>query len=141
MPDPAPPPFVARLSRPVTIDHTYSRIIGPKGEFARIRIAFEPTVGDDNIDFADRSAVELPGEYTSGIEDAVRVALSEGAFKGCPLVGVTATLEGGAYHDVDSGRAEFDAAARGAVEKLALSAAIIWPPNDPRFPQAAAARA
>ncbi|MDP3802402.1 hypothetical protein [Brevundimonas sp.] len=124
-------PPVARLTRAVSIDHTLSRIIGPKGEFARIRIAFAPRAHGDHIDFVDQSSSDtIPDEYRSGIEGAVRERLSAAAFASCPLVGAVVTLEGGAYHDVDSSHSAFVAAARGAVDKLALSDAIAWPPDD-----------
>ncbi len=126
----------------VTIDHSYSRIIGPKGEFARIRVGFAPTANGDRVDFLDQSsAEELPREYTSGIEAAVREQLSRAAFASCPLVGVIVTLEGGAYHDIDSSHSAFEAAARGAVDKLALSDAVLWPPHGPDSPSAAGAYA
>ena len=83
-------------------DYTHKKQTGGTGQFARIKIFFEPN--SESPDFVFESKIvggAVPKEYIPGVEKGINSVLSSGPFAGFPMIGVKATLIDGAYHDVE----------------------------------------
>ncbi|MEQ8825432.1 MAG: elongation factor G [Filomicrobium sp.] len=107
------------------IDHTHRKQTGGQGQFARIKLVFEPIVGDDetSLVFEDRTVGgAIPKEFVPAIEKALEAAMQDGPLAGYSLLGLRVTLVDGAFHSKDSSTMAFEVAARDAA-KLGLSQA------------------
>ena len=107
------------LGRKAEIDYTHKKQTGGSGQFARIKIIFEP--GEPGSGFQFESKViggNVPKEYIPGVEKGLEQAKENGLLAGFPVIDVKATLVDGAYHDVDSSVMAFEIAARAAFREL-----------------------
>ncbi|PBB66345.1 hypothetical protein CK228_22600 [Mesorhizobium sp. WSM4312] len=101
-------------------DYTHKKQFGGAGQFARVKIAFEPNAYNPDFVFASRIAGgAVPNEYGAGVEKGLRSALSSGPFAGFPMIGVKATLVDGAWHETDSSALAFEVAARACFREAA----------------------
>ncbi|MGL4426651.1 MAG: elongation factor G [Alphaproteobacteria bacterium] len=103
------------ITRVAEIDYTHKKQSGGAGQFARIKLRFEPQPAGTGFIFS--SAVVggvVPKEYIPGVEKGLRSILDTGVIAGFPMVDFKATLIDGAYHDVDSSVLAFEIAARAA---------------------------
>jgi elongation factor G len=101
-------------------DYTHKKQSGGSGQFARVKILFEPN--PDGEDFLFESKIvggAVPKEYVPGVEKGIESVLSSGPFAGFPMIGVKATLIDGAYHDVDSSVLAFEIAGRACFREAA----------------------
>lgn len=114
-----------RLTRAVTISHTYSKVIGAAGEFARVVILFEPTRANSGFAFeVSISNGDLLETHISGVRQGLEAARHNGVLAGFPVIDFKATLTHGAYHEVDSTSRTFEIAARQAFVDLRKERAI-----------------
>jgi elongation factor G len=108
------------ITRQHTEDYTHKKQSGGSGQFARVKIQFEPN--SEGEDFAFESKIvggSVPKEYVPGVEKGIGSVLSSGPFAGFPMIGVKATLIDGAYHDVDSSVLAFEIAGRACFREAA----------------------
>jgi elongation factor G len=107
------------IAQRADIDHTLKRQIGSAGQFARVRIVFEPGEPGSGLAF-ENAATEtaLPTNLTEAARLGVEGAAQHGLLAGFPVVDFKATLVDGAYHDLDSSPASFEAAGRAAFRML-----------------------
>ncbi|WP_404927249.1 elongation factor G [Mesorhizobium sp. ORM16] len=94
-------------------DYTHKKQTGGTGQFARVKIVFEPN--PDGEDFVFESKIvggAVPKEYIPGVEKGLLSKMGSGPFAGFPMIGVKATLIDGAFHDVDSSVLAFEIASR-----------------------------
>jgi translation elongation factor EF-G len=111
------------ITRQAEVDYTHKKQTGGSGQFARVKILFEPN--PDGEDFVFESKVvggAVPKEYIPGVQKGIESVLSSGPLAGFPMMGVKATLLDGAYHDVDSSVLAFEIAARAAFREGAQKA-------------------
>ena len=107
------------ISQPAEIDYTHKKQSGGSGQFARIKVQFEP--GEAGTGFVFESKVvggNVPKEYIPGVEKGIESAMSSGLLAGYPVSDLKATLLDGAYHDVDSSVLAFEIAGRAAFREL-----------------------
>ena len=103
------------ITQPCDIEYTHKKQSGGAGQFAKVKIKFEPT--EDHTGFEFNNTVvggNVPKEYIPGVEKGLRTAMNTGVIAGYPVTGVKATLYDGAYHEVDSNVMCFEIAARAA---------------------------
>jgi elongation factor G len=103
------------ITQPAEVDYTHKKQTGGSGQFARVKMRFEPQ--EHGAGFAFESKVvggNVPKEYVPGVEKGVSGALTGGVLAGFPMVDIKATLLDGAYHEVDSSALAFEIAGRGA---------------------------
>jgi elongation factor G len=113
------------LSAPAESDYTHKKISGPVGQFARVRMRFEPNPRSMSNTFIDSTASGVvPSEFVPAVEKGFRAVAQSGPLLGFPVVACRATLLDGAYHDVDSSPLAFEIAARSAFREAAPQAAI-----------------
>ena len=107
------------ISRKAEIDYTHKKQTGGTGQFARVKIVFEP--GEPGSGFVFDSKVvggSVPKEYVPGVQKGLESVMDNGLLAGFPLIDFKATLIDGAYHDVDSSVLAFEIAARAAFREL-----------------------
>ena len=97
------------------IDYTHKKQSGGAGQFARIKIVFEPQEPGTGFIFENKVVGgAVPKEYIPGVTKGLNSALETGVIAGFPVIDFKATLVDGAYHDVDSSALAFEIAARAA---------------------------
>ena len=106
------------ITRRAEIDYTHKKQTGGSGQFARIKLAFEPLERGAGFVF-ENSIVggSVPREYIPGVEKGLKSALDNGVMAGFPMIDFKATLLDGAYHDVDSSVLAFEIASRAAFKE------------------------
>ena len=107
------------LGKPADIDYTHKKQTGGTGQFARVKIKFEP--GETGSGFIFESSIvggSVPKEYIPGVEKGLTSAKENGLLAGFPVIDFKATLYDGGYHDVDSSVLAFEIASRAAFKEL-----------------------
>ncbi|MBX4336313.1 elongation factor G [Bartonella raoultii] len=102
------------ITKLAEIDYTHKKQSGGAGQFARVKIIFEPHDGDDFVFESKVVGGAVPKEYIPGVQKGIESVMGSGPLAGFPMLGVKATLIDGAYHDVDSSVLAFEIAARAA---------------------------
>ncbi|AQS41243.1 MAG: Elongation factor G [Candidatus Tokpelaia hoelldobleri] len=110
------------ITKVAEIDYTHKKQSGGSGQFARVKIIFEPHEGDDFIFESKIVGGAVPREYIPGVQKGIESVMGSGPLAGFPMLGVKATLIDGAYHDVDSSVLAFEIAARAAFREGAQKA-------------------
>ncbi len=97
-----------------TETYTHKKQSGGSGQFAEVKITFEPTDSkDEEISFENKIVGgAVPKEYIPAVEKGVRVQATTGVLAGFETVDFKFTLEDGKYHDVDSSALAFEIAAK-----------------------------
>jgi elongation factor G len=103
------------ISQTFDVDYTHKKQTGGSGQFARVKITFEPLPPGSGIEF-DNTVVggNVPREFIPGVEKGIRTAAENGVICGFPMIDFKATLFDGASHDVDSSVMAFEIASRAA---------------------------
>ena len=103
------------ITKPCDIEYTHKKQSGGAGQFAKVKIKFEPIEGYTGFEFNNTVVGgNVPKEYIPGVEKGLRSAMDAGVIAGYPVTGVKCTLYDGAYHEVDSNVMCFEIAARAA---------------------------
>lgn len=103
------------ITKPCDIEYTHKKQSGGAGQFAKVKIKFEPTEDHTGFEFLNTVVGgNIPKEYIPGVEKGLRSAMETGVIAGYPVTGVKCTLYDGAYHEVDSNVMCFEIAARAA---------------------------
>jgi elongation factor G len=101
-------------------DYTHKKQTGGTGQFARVKIVFEPNPEGENYVFESKIVGgSVPKEYIPGVQKGIESVLSSGPFAGFPMIGLKATLIDGAFHDVDSSVLAFEIAGRACFREAA----------------------
>ena len=104
-------------------DYTHKKQTGGTGQFARVKIVFEPNPDGDEFVFESKIVGgAVPKEFIPGVQKGIESVLSSGPVAGFPMLGIKATLIDGAYHDVDSSVLAFEIAARACFREAAKEA-------------------
>jgi len=90
----------------------FERQSGGRGQYGKVQVALEPIDQEDGFVFVNKATEEqVPRQYVSAVEIGLRESMERGVLADFPMVGVKATLVGGAYHEVDSSEIAFKIAA------------------------------
>ena len=101
-------------------DYTHKKQTGGTGQFARVKIVFEPNPEGEEFVFESKIVGgAVPKEYIPGVQKGIDSVMGSGPFAGFPMIGVKATLIDGAYHDVDSSVLAFEIASRACFKEAA----------------------
>ncbi|MCI1963961.1 MAG: elongation factor G [Ancrocorticia sp.] len=100
------------IRKPVkNIEYTHKKQTGGSGQFARVIVSMEPLVdAEEGETYKFVNAVtggRVPKEYIPSVDQGIQEAMETGILAGYPMVGIQATLEDGAYHEVDSSEMAF----------------------------------
>ncbi|NQV20124.1 MAG: elongation factor G, partial [Rhodospirillales bacterium] len=103
--------------------YTHKKQTGGSGQFAEIKIIFEPGERGTGFVFDDKiKGGNVPAEFIPSIEHGIRTQCTTGVLAGYPTVDFKATLIDGKYHDVDSSTMAFEIAAKAAFREGARAA-------------------
>ena len=103
------------ITKAYDIDYTHKKQTGGSGQFARVKITFEP--GETGTGYVFENKVtggNVPKEFIPAVQQGIGSACHTGVIAGFPVIDFKATLFDGAYHDVDSSAMAFEIAARAA---------------------------
>jgi len=101
------------ISRVYEHDYTHKKQSGGSGQYARVKIKYEPLPPGGGYEFEnDVVGGSVPKEYVPGVIKGLDSARGNGPLAGFPVIDFKATLVDGAYHDVDSSALAFEIAAR-----------------------------
>jgi elongation factor G len=118
-----------KLTRRVEKDYTHKKQTGGTGQFARVKIIFEPAESGQGAFESKIIGGAVPKEYIPGVEKGINSVMGAGVLAGFPVVDVKATLIDGAFHDVDSSVLAFEIASRAAFrEALQEGGAVLLEP-------------
>ncbi|MDI2113482.1 elongation factor G [Commensalibacter nepenthis] len=96
-----------------TETYTHKKQSGGAGQFAEVKIIFEPTERNDGIVFENKIVGgSVPKEYIPAVDKGIRNQASSGVLAGFPTVDFKFTLVDGKYHDVDSSALAFEIAGK-----------------------------
>ncbi|MDA0939235.1 MAG: elongation factor G [Proteobacteria bacterium] len=103
------------ITQSYEIDYTHKKQTGGAGQFARVKILFEPLQRGDGFKFESKIVGgNIPKEYIPAIEKGIQDISASGVMAGYPLIDFSATLLDGAFHQVDSSALAFEIAAKAA---------------------------
>ncbi len=105
--------FRETITKTVEYDYTHKKQTGGAGQFARVKIRFEPLPRGSGFEFENEViGGSVPREFVPGVEKGLKSALDTGVYAGYPTIDFKASLIDGAYHDVDSNVMTFEIASR-----------------------------
>jgi elongation factor G len=111
------------ITRNAEIDYIHRKQTGGSGQFARVKIKFEPLPPGSGFVFENKVVGgTVPKEFVPGVEKGLKGAAENGIIAGFPLIDFRAELYDGAYHEVDSSVLAFEIAARAAFKDGAVKA-------------------
>jgi elongation factor G len=103
------------LGRKAEIDYTHKKQTGGTGQFARVKLVFEPLPPGSGFVFEnDIVGGSIPKEFIPGVEKGIKSVMNSGPLVGFPVIDFKVSLIDGAFHDVDSSVLAFEIASRAA---------------------------
>jgi len=101
------------ITRRAEVDYTHKKQTGGTGQFARVKMTFEPAEIGAGFSFESKIVGgSVPKEYIPGVEKGIKSVMGSGPLAGFPMVDIKSELTDGAFHDVDSSVLAFEIAAR-----------------------------
>jgi elongation factor G len=101
------------ISRAHTETYTHKKQSGGSGQYAEVKIVFEPQERNQGVLFENKViGGSIPKEYIPAVEKGIRVQADTGVLAGFQTVDFKYTLVDGKYHDVDSSALAFEIAAK-----------------------------
>jgi len=101
------------ISKSWTETYTHKKQSGGSGQYAEVKVLFEPAERNAGITFANKTVGgSVPKEYVPAVEKGIRVQADTGVLAGFQTVDFNYTLLDGKYHDVDSSALAFEIAAK-----------------------------
>jgi elongation factor G len=112
------------ITRTAEVDYTHKKQTGGAGQFARVKLRFEPLMPGEGFAFENEViGGAVPKEYVPGVEKGLKASTETGVLAGFPVIDLKVILFDGAYHDVDSSVLAFEIAARAAFKEGVMKAA------------------
>ena len=103
------------ISKSTDVDYYHKKQSGGAGQFARVKITFDPGEQGSGYEFINKiKGGNIPTDYIPGVKKGLIAQQQSGVIAGFPCIDFKATLNDGAYHDVDSSVLAFEIAARAA---------------------------
>jgi elongation factor G len=97
------------LGRRSEVDYAHKKQSGGSGQFARIKVVFEPGAPGSGYSFESKIiGGSIPKEFIPGVEKGLAASRETGVLAGFPVIDFKATLVDGNYHDVDSSVLAFE---------------------------------
>lgn len=110
------------IIRKRTEEYVHKKQTGGAGQYAKVKIVFEPS-SKDEFEFVSKIVGgAIPKEYIPGVKKGLESVLACGPTTGHPMIRVKATLIDGGFHEVDSSALAFEIAARQCFKQAVYSA-------------------
>jgi len=118
------------ITRSAEIDYTHKKQTGGSGQFARVKLTFEPLEPGEGFVFENKvTGGSVPKEFVAGVVKGLNSSRETGVLAGFPMIDFKATLFDGASHDVDSSVLAFEIATRAAFrEGIPRAAPVLLEP-------------
>jgi len=98
------------ITKAVDIDSKYAKQSGGRGQYGHCKVKFEPMDPNGEETFKFESSVvggAIPKEYIPAVGEGIEEAAQAGILAGFPVIGVSANVYDGSYHEVDSSEMAF----------------------------------
>ncbi len=98
------------FTKPVDQEYKYAKQSGGRGQYGHCKVKFEPMDPNGEETFKYESSVvggAIPKEYIPAIGEGIEEAAQAGVLGGFPVLGVSANVYDGSYHEVDSSEMAF----------------------------------
>ena len=98
------------FTTPVDVDSKYAKQSGGRGQYGHCKVKFEPMDPNGEETFKFESTVvggNIPKEYIPAIGEGIEEAAQAGILGGFQVLGVSANVYDGSYHEVDSSEMAF----------------------------------
>ncbi|HLJ63674.1 MAG TPA: elongation factor G, partial [Stellaceae bacterium] len=118
------------IKRVVEHVYTHKKQTGGSGQYAEVKIRFEPLPPGTGFEFVDDiTGGTIPREFIPACGKALQVQKEEGVLAGCPTVDFRATLLDGKFHAVDSSALAFEIATKACFrEAMRLAQPVLLEP-------------
>ncbi|MDO9708509.1 elongation factor G [Paracraurococcus sp. LOR1-02] len=101
------------ITKSHTETYTHKKQSGGSGQYAEVKITFEPKERNEGIEFVNAVVGgAVPKEYIPAVDKGIKVQADTGVLAGFPTVDFKYSLVDGKYHDVDSSALAFEIAAK-----------------------------
>ncbi|MCD8221828.1 MAG: elongation factor G [Clostridiales bacterium] len=108
------------FTQAVDVDSKYAKQSGGRGQYGHCKVKFEPMDPNAEETFKFESTVvggAIPKEYIPAVGEGIEEATHTGILAGFPVLGVSANVYDGSYHEVDSSEMAFHIAGSMAFKK------------------------
>ena len=98
------------ITKPVDIDSKYAKQSGGRGQYGHCKVKFEPMDPNGEETFKFESTVvggAIPKEYIPAVGEGIEEAAQAGILAGFPVIGISANVYDGSYHEGDSSEMAF----------------------------------
>jgi elongation factor G len=107
------------ITKQAEIDYTHKKQTGGAGQFARVKMIFEPLDPGSGIQFESKIVGgAIPKEFIPGVQKGIENIAEGGYVAGYPMIDFKVTLIDGAHHEVDSSVMAFEIAAKTAYKEV-----------------------
>ena len=114
------------ITETVTHTYTHKKQTGGSGQFAEVKIVFEPVERGGGYSFIDETVGgSVPKEFVPSVNKGLQMQKEDGVVAGYPTVDFKATLVDGKFHDVDSNALTFEIAAKACFREAMKKASPI----------------
>ena len=101
------------ITKAHTETYTHKKQSGGSGQYAEVKITFEPKERNEGIEFVNAIVGgAVPKEYIPAVDKGIKVQADTGVLAGFPTVDFKFSLVDGKYHDVDSSALAFEIAGK-----------------------------
>lgn len=120
------------ITKPVEVDSKYAKQSGGRGQYGHCKVKFAPMDPNSEETFKFESSVvggAIPREYIPAVGEGIEEATQAGILGGFPVLGVSANVYDGSYHEVDSSEMAFHIAGSMAMkEAMQKGGAVLLEP-------------
>ncbi|MFP3037975.1 MAG: elongation factor G [Candidatus Hodgkinia cicadicola] len=102
-------------------EYVHKKQTGGAGQFAKVKILFEPNDKDEFVFVSKIVGGAIPKEFIPSIKKGLESIISSGLALGYPMIRIKATLIDGAFHSVDSSALAFEIAAKQCFRQAILN--------------------
>ena len=110
-------------TRRADFDYKHKKQTGGSGQYAHIKGYLEPMAEDEEASYLFEEKVvggRIPKEYIPAVDKGFKAAMIKGPVAEYPVVNITAVLEDGSYHEVDSSDMAFQVCSRNCFKETFL---------------------
>ncbi len=120
------------ITKEADVEGKYIKQSGGRGQYGHCKVRFSPMDANGEELYAFKSSVvggAIPKEYIQPISEGIEEAMKSGSLGGFPVVGISADVYDGSFHEVDSSEMAFHIAGSMALkEALSKGAPILLEP-------------
>ena len=100
------------ITRKIEWDYTHKKQTGGTGEYAKVKVRFEPGAPGSGFQFTSKAGDSIPPAFVPAVEKGLAHECEKGPVAGFPLIDLACPLIDGDYHEIDSSERTFEIAAR-----------------------------